>query len=129
MKPPPSAAGALASRFVMIVMVLMSFYSCLAHADEVRMDVGALSKFARDTGMPAKAILIGPMADYMHKELGTEAAIYAESEVVRKIDSKCNRYRIKLNIPELIVSARNPTNPDDIHTGPFEAVIEMNLCS
>lgn len=99
-----------------------------AHA-ELTMDVGGLAKFARDTGMPAKAILSGSAAEYLRTELKTELPIYAEAVVIRKIDDKCNRFRINLTIPGYIVKARNPANPDEVRTGPFEAAMELNLCS
>ena len=93
------------------------------------MDMGALTKFARDTGMPAKAKLIGPTADYLHQQLKTDLPIFAEAVVLRTIDKKCQRVRVNYSIPDLIVTARNPANPQETRTGPFEASMELNLCN
>lgn len=93
------------------------------------MDVGALTKFARDTGMPAKAILTGPTADYLRQQLKTQAQIIAEAVVLKKIDDKCQRVRVNFSIPDLVVTARNPANPEETRTGPFDAALELNLCN
>jgi hypothetical protein len=112
----------------MIPCALMLTASACALA-QPSMDIGALSKFARDTGMPAKAILTGPTADYLHQQLKTQAQIFAEAVVLRKIDNKCQRVRVNFNIPDLVVTARNPANPQETRTGPFEAALELSLCS
>jgi hypothetical protein len=93
------------------------------------MDIGALAKFARDTGVPAKAILTGPGADYLQKQLNTSAPVIAEAMVVRTINSKCQRIRVNLSVPDVIVTAKNPVNPDESRTGPFDLSMELNLCN
>jgi hypothetical protein len=116
-------------RSVLVSVPLLAALQVLAHAQGLPvMDVGALAKFARDTGMPAKARLNGPLVDLLHKELQTNSDVLAEAVVVKKIGNGCNRYRFDLHIPDLIVSARNPDNQDDLRTGPFRSSVEMNLC-
>ena len=112
----------LVTTFLMMAVVVSAYA-------QPSMDVGALTKFARDTGMPAKAKLIGPTADYLHQQLKTDLPIFAEAVVLRKIDKKCQRVRVNYSIPDLIVTARNPANPEDTRTGSFEASMELNLCN
>lgn len=112
-----------------VLLLVASTISATGAFAQVEMDAGALAKFARDTGMPAKAILVGPAADYLHQTFKTQATIYAEASVVRKIDDRCNRIKLVLKMPDFVVTVKNPANPAEEKTGPFETTTEMNLCS
>jgi hypothetical protein len=97
------------------------------HAQE-QMEAGVLLKLARDTGKPAKGILIGPAAQYLHQTFQTQATIFAEASVVRKIDDRCSRMRVVFRMPDFVITARNPAKHEEQKTGPFETTTEMNLC-
>jgi hypothetical protein len=92
------------------------------------MDAGNIAKMAKDTGRPVKAILTGSAAQYLRKTFQTPATIYAEATVVRKIDDKCVRMRMIFTIPDFVITVRNPANPEQQKTGPFETTTEMNFC-
>ena len=113
-------------RLACVLSCLLPFMVPVYAIDQ--MNVGALTKLVRDTGKPAKAILIGDTADYLHEKLKTKETIYADASLVKKVDDRCNRFRIRYTIPELIVTAKNPKNPSEQKQGPFEFTVEANLC-
>lgn len=93
------------------------------------MDAGNIAKMAKETGKPVKAILTGPAAQYLRTTFQTQATIYAEAMVVRKIDERCTRMRMIFTIPDFVVTVRNPAKPEQLKTGPFETTTELNLCT
>lgn len=113
-------------RLACVLSCLLAFAAPVYAIDE--MNVGALTKLVRDTGKPAKAILIGETADYLREKLKTKATVYADAVLVKKIDERCNRFRIRYTIPELVVTAKNPKNPSEQKQGPFEFTMDANLC-
>ena len=93
------------------------------------MDAGNIAKMAKETGRPVKALLTGPAAQYLRSTFQTPAPIYAEAIVVRKIDERCTRMRMIFTIPDFVITVRNPANPEQLKTGPFETTTELNLCN
>ena len=113
------------SRLLTVCMAMFLVQPVLA-LDE--MDAGNIAKMAKDTGKPVKAILTGAAAQYLRKTFQTPATIYAEAMVIKKIDDKCTRMRMIFTIPDFVVTVRNPANPEQQKTGPFESTTEMNFC-
>jgi hypothetical protein len=115
----------MAARLACFIAGLISVTCVFA---QERMEAGVLLKLARDTGKPSKGILIGPAADYLHQTFQTQATIYAEASIVKKIDERCNRMKVVFRMPDFVITVRNPANRDEQKTGPFETTAEMNLC-
>ena len=95
----------------------------------IEMDAGNIAKMAKETGRPVKALLMGPAAQYLRSTFQTTAPIYAEAIAVRKIDERCTRMRLIFTIPDFVITVRNPANPKQLKTGPFETTTELNLCN
>lgn len=112
---------------VYVALLAMAFGAPVLALNE--MDAGNIAKMAKETGKPVKAILTGPAAQYLRTTFQTPATIYAEAMVVKKIDDRCTRMRMIFTIPDFVITVRNPANPEQQKTGPFETTTEMNLCN
>lgn len=77
---------------------------------------------------PAGGFVEDQTTEYLRLSLKTDKPIHGTAEVVKRIDEKCIRARVTYRIPEFIVTAKNPSNPQESKTGPFEASIEGNFC-
>lgn len=77
---------------------------------------------------PAHGLLGGKTEAYLRNAIKTDKPIYGTASIVKMNDAKCARARIKITVPDLMVTATNPSDPKQVKTGPFETTIEGNFC-
>lgn len=93
-----------------------------------KLTTGELVKKTIEFNAPQEALLAGQAEQYLRQSLKTNSPIYAKASIIRRIDAKCVRARIRITIPELIVEVSNASDPAKKVKGPFETTTEGNFC-
>ena len=89
---------------------------------------GDLARRAAATGEVEKGELTGKAVEYLRQSLKTESKVFGEAKVVKVIDDNCARVRIKITVPDVMVSYPDATNSGVMKKGPFETTTEGKFC-
>jgi hypothetical protein len=112
-----------------VILLLAACVVCTSWAQGLsKLTVGELIKKTIEFGTPQEAYLDGQAAQYLRQSLKTSDPILARASIIKRLDPKCVRARIRITIPTLIVEATDPGDPTKKARGPFETTTEGNFC-